>query len=169
LPTPKSPDDIMTTVRIRKATAADATASFAIRREAIRAQCPDHYPKADLEIWTAGEMSETFTRRVADAFYVATVDGTVVGTGMIDLTAGKIDAVFVLPAYMGRGVGRTIMEYLEHLAVEAGLADIQLESTLNAAPFYRELGFEGEGISMYRSSLGVSIACVPMSKSLQRL
>jgi GNAT superfamily N-acetyltransferase len=157
----------MTSVAIRKATTDDAAASFAIRREAIRAQCRGHYPAADLETWTAGTMSETFTRCVAEAFYVATVDGAAVGTGMIDLETGKIDAVFVLPRHMGQGVGRAVVEHLETLAVEAGLSEIHLESTLNAAPFYRAIGFEGEGKSIYRSSLGVSLACVLMVKRLR--
>ena len=157
----------MTTVSIRKATAADAAVSFAIRREAILAQCRADYPPADLETWTAGTISETFARRVAETFYVATVDGAVVGTGMIDLGTGKIDAVFVLPPYMGQGIGRALVKYLESLAVEAGLGEIRLESTLNAAPFYRALGFQGEGRSIYQSTLGVSLACVPMVKLLR--
>lgn len=157
----------MTAVHIRKAGIDDAATSFAIRRDAIREQCRGHYPQDDLDIWMAGTMSETFARRVAEVFYVAIVDEMVVGTGMIDLASGRIDAVFVLPAYMGQGVGRAMVDYLERLAVEAGLGELQLESTLNAAPFYRALGFEGEGQSVYRSGLGVSIACVPMVKLLR--
>lgn len=159
----------MTTVSIRKATADDAAACFAIRREAIRAQCPGHYPAEDLEIWTAGTMSETFARRVAETFYVATVDGVAVGTGMIDLKTGKLDAIFVLPDQMGLGIGRTLVEYLETLAINAHLDAIHLEATLNAAPFYRLLGFDGENRSVYESTLGVRLACVPMTKRLRTL
>jgi GNAT superfamily N-acetyltransferase len=94
---------------IRKATIEDAAISFAVRREAIRAQCCDHYPASDLDIWTSGEMSETFAARVADQFHVAVEDGHVVGTGMIDLATGRIDAVLVLPEYMRCGVGRAMV------------------------------------------------------------
>ena len=159
----------MTTVSIRKATADDAAASFAIRREAIRAKCPGHYPSEDLEAWTAGTISETFARRVAETFYVATVDDAAVGTGMIDLKTGKLDAIFVLPGHIGHGIGRALVEYLETLAVDAGLDAIHLEATLNAAPFYRVLGFEGENRSVYESTLGVRLACVPMTKILRSL
>ena len=159
----------MTTLSLRKATANDAETSFAIRREAILSQCRGHYPQATLDTWTAGSMSETFARRVADAFYVATIDGMVVGTGMIDLASGKIDAVFVLPDHMGQGIGRALVNHLERMAADAGLDAIHLESTLNAAPFYRALGFEGEAVSTYHSTLGVSLACVPMVKSLRHL
>ncbi len=142
-------------------------ACFSIRREAILARCTGFYPRRDLAIWTSGAMSEAFVRRVAEHFHVAVVDGQIVGTGMIDLATGKIDAVFVLPGYMGRGVGRALMEHLESLALGAGLGSIHLESTLNAAAFYRSLGFEGEGQSIYESSLGVRLACVPMVKRLR--
>jgi len=153
-------------VHIRKATIDDALTIFAIRREAIRARCRDHYPWQDLEIWTSGEMSETFARRVADKFYVAITPEQIVGTGMIDLATGKIDAVFVEPEYMGHGVGRAMMAYLEGLAISGGLQDIHLDATLNAAPFYRAMGFEGNDTAVYESSLGVSLACVPMIKRL---
>jgi len=154
-------------VQIRKATIDDALVSFAIRREAIRAQCRDHYPWPDLEIWTSGEMTETFAARVADQFYVAVADGRVVGTGMIDLASGKIDAVFVAPEYMGYGVGRALMQHLEGLAARAGLLGVHLEATINAVPFYRTMGFEEESEAIYESSLGVNLLCVAMTKKLQ--
>ncbi len=153
-------------MHIRKATIDDAPASFAVRRAAILAQCGDHYPMEDLVTWTSGAMSTAFAQRVAGHFHVAVVENEVVGTGMLDLTTAKIDAIFVLPGYMGQGVGRALMDHLEAIARDAGLAQIELEATLNAAPFYRKLGFEGDGRSVYHSSLGVSLACVPMSKRL---
>ncbi|AND67603.1 hypothetical protein ATSB10_01490 [Dyella thiooxydans] len=156
----------MEAIRIRTATLADAPTAFAIRREAILTQCAGYYPEQDLAIWTSGEMSELFALRVADAFHVAEIDGGVVGTGMIDLASGKIDAIFVRPDWMGRGVGRALMSHLECLAQAAGLTSIHLDATLNAAPFYRRLGFAGEATSTYRSSLGVTLACIPMTKPL---
>jgi GNAT superfamily N-acetyltransferase len=155
-------------LRIRKATIADAPASFAIRREAILAQCRGSYSEEDLDIWTSGRMPEAFAKRVADDFYIAEVDDRIVGTGMIDLASGKIDAIFVLPDQMGQGVGRALMDHLECLALEAGLTSIHLDSTLNAATFYRRLGFAGDKLSTYRSSLGVTLTCIPMVKPLIR-
>lgn len=153
-------------MHIRKATIDDARAVLAIRRAAIRARCRDHYPWQDIEKWTSGELSETFAKRVADQFHVAIMPEQIVGTGMIDLATGKIDAVFVEPEYMGRGIGRAVMAYLEGLAIGEGLRAIHLDATLNAARFYRTLGFEGDGRVIYESSLGVSLACVPMIKHL---
>lgn len=154
-------------MHVRKATLDDAQRVLDIRREAIRARCRDHYPWRDLEIWTSGDLSETFAKRVAGHFHAAIVDGQVVGTGMVDLTDGRIDAVFVLPEYMGQGIGRAMMHHLEGLARHAGLREVRLDATLNAVPFYRANGFEGEGTAVYHSSLGVSLTCVPMTKQLR--
>ncbi len=157
----------MTIANIRKAGREDAAVALGIRREAIRHQCVSHYPRDDLEKWTAGQLSEEFSQAVADIFHVAIVDERIVGTGAIDLGTGKVDAIFVLPAFMGRGIGRAMMDYLEGLARGAGLRSLSLEATLNAAPFYRAQGFQGEGTSIYHSPAGISLACVPMLKVLQ--
>lgn len=152
---------------IRKATVADAQPVFEVRIAAINSQCKGHYAPSDLEKWTDGIISPHFVDMVEDKCYVAIVDNRVVGTGMIDLRSGKIDAVFVCPAFMGKGIGRQVMSYLERLAVEAGVPQLRLEATLNAASFYKAVGFHGEAVSKYCSSSGLSLDCIPMVKDLQ--
>ena len=154
-------------ISIRKADEDDAQAAWDTRNAAISSQCTGHYPPASLEIWTGGEMTDQFVRTVAEKFYVATLDEQIIGAGMIDLESGKVDAMFVHPNNMGMGVGRMILSYLEKLAVEAGLASISLESSLNAAEFYRACGFVGERTAKYESPRGISLDCIPMTKRLR--
>jgi N-acetylglutamate synthase-like GNAT family acetyltransferase len=151
---------------IRKAVRAEAQTAWDIRRAAVMSECVSAYPLDQLEQWTGGVASRAFADAVEERFLVATVDERVVGTGMIDLTTGKIDAIFVHPAYMKRGIGAGMVRYLEALARSHGLPKLSLESTLNAAPFYRSLGFEGEEIAQYRSPRGLTMDCVPMTKRL---
>jgi len=151
---------------IRKATAADAQSIFDIRIAAINSQCTGYYAADDLARWTAGAMSPQFVQMMTDEAYVAMVGERVAGSGMVDLDSGQIDAVFVLPELMGQGLGRAMMLHLEHLAIRAGLAQLKLDSTLNAAPFYRSLGFTGDAVASYCSSGGLSLACIPMIKRL---
>ena len=155
-------------ISIRKANENDAQAVWDIRNAAINSECADHYPPEALKIWTDGEMTEQFVKTVADRFYVATLGDHVVGTGMIDLESGKVDAMFVHPSKVGTGVGRWILIYLEKLAFEAELTHVSLESTLNAAPFYRACGFVGDTLAKYESPRGVSLDCISMKKSLRR-
>lgn len=151
---------------IRKAEREDAIAAWGIRNAAILAQCSQHYPEEELAKWTGGEITDDFIESVAEHWYVATLNDTVVGTGMLDRATGKVDAIFVRPDRMGTGVGSAMMAHLERLAVESGLKQLTLDSTLNAAPFYRTCGFVGAQRSVYKSPRGISLACIPMAKQL---
>ncbi|WP_145083614.1 GNAT family N-acetyltransferase [Aureliella helgolandensis] len=153
---------------IRKAELKDAIAAWNIRNVAILAQCTGHYPNEQLAAWTAGEITDAFIQSVARHWYVATLNESVVGTGMLDHANGQVDAVFVRPERMGTGVGHSIMAHLESRAIAAGLTLLTLNSTLNAAPFYRKCGFVGEQRGVYESSRGISLACIPMAKQLAR-
>ncbi len=151
---------------IRKATRADADAAWRVRRAAVMSGCISAYPLSQLDEWTGGAASKAFADAVEERFLVATVDDRVVGTGMIDVATGRIDAIFVDPAYMKRGIGAGIVAHLETLARAEGCTRLRLDSTLNAAPFYRSLGFEGDEIAQYRSPRGLTMNCVPMRKRL---
>ena len=138
------------------------------------AQCIDFYTIDLMLKCTEGEMPTPFVDKLATDGYVAEVEvhinakthREIIATGMIDLQNGFIDAIFVAPQYMGSGAGKQMLAYLEGLAKESGLASIKLESTLNAAEFYRKCGFEGEGISVYQSPRGFNLDCVVMYKKL---
>ena len=106
---------------IRKATADDAAAAWAIRNAAIRHACKGFYADDLLEQWTAGEMTDEFVEFVVQQFYVATVNGVVVGTGFIDLGDGRLDAIFVRPDMMGKGIGKRIVAFCEDLGRSRGL------------------------------------------------
>ena len=155
-------------ILIRKATEGDAQAAWDIRVAAITSQCPGHYSADELRVWTGGELTKRFTEQVETSFHVATFDGRVVATGMLELGSGKIDAIFVDPPFFRSGIGRSMLAHLERIAFDAGLAQLSLDSTLNAAPFYRANGFVGDSVAKYDSPSGISLACVPMVKAVRR-
>ena len=152
---------------IRKAHKIDAQEIWDIRNAAINSQCISHYSPAELEIWTNGKMTEQFIEVVEDSFYVAISDGQVVGTGMINLESGKVDAIFVHPSRMRSGIGRQVLLHLEKLALAAGLNQLSLDSTLNASRFYRAHGFVGDSVAKYESPRGISLDCIPMVKKVR--
>jgi GNAT superfamily N-acetyltransferase len=149
---------------IEKAKREDARTAWEIRSAAIHDQCAGYYSQEILAIWTSGEMPESFIDTVEKYFYVAINNNLVIGTGAINIETGKIDAVFVHPDRMRKGIGKMIIDFLEDIALRHGLGSINLESTLNAAEFYRVCGFEGSEISTYISPMGVSLDCIPMVK-----
>lgn len=151
---------------IRKARKAEAQIILEIRNAAIRCQCIGHYSPEDIEIWASVEVTDQFIEVVDNSLYVASMDGCVVGTGMVNLESGKVDAIFVHPSHLRTGIGRQIMLYLERLALDAGLTQLNLESTLNAVKFYRAQGFGGDSVAKYVSPRGFSLDCIPMTKNL---
>ncbi|QYK08494.1 GNAT family N-acetyltransferase [Shewanella mangrovisoli] len=165
-------------LRIRKATQLDAKACWDIRNAAINKGCAGFYAQEDLEIWTQGELTESFRRMVGAHFYVAeilnetTQESTVVGTIMLDEPYAQVEALFVSPEAMGLGVGRSLLQFIETKAFNLGLAQLRLESTLNAVEFYRHCGFGGEGLeedAVYCSPRGIALDCRVMYKNLGRL
>ena len=83
---------------------------------------------------------------------------------MINIETGKIDAIFVHPNHMRKGIGKKILEFLEDIALSYGLKTLALQSTLNAAEFYRACGFVGNEVDRYTTSKGLSLDCIPMIK-----
>jgi len=152
------------TIAIRALRPDDGPAFFALRRGAILSGCRGDYPPETLQSWT-GARAEKLKEPLAAHFY-AGFDGALVVTGLLDLAAGRIDALFVAAERQGEGLGRLMMAHLEAIARKHRLTALHLDATLNAVPFYRRLGYSGEGPVEVASARGVVIAAVPMIKIL---
>jgi GNAT superfamily N-acetyltransferase len=83
---------------------------------------------------------------------------------MLDLDNNEIGALFVLPAFTGRGYGKAMLDHLESLARELAIEEVVLDATLNAASFYRSCGYVGDEQAIYHSPSGLQLACIPMKK-----
>lgn len=151
---------------IRPALRSDAEAAFDIRRQAIRYQCSAVYTAEQIRVWTEMPLTDGY-RDSVQRHYQLVCDGELpVATGFIDFQSGEIGALFVLPAYMGRGIGRKMLHHLEQLALGAGISDIHLDATPNAVPFYRRCGYQGTVQAIYFSPSGLELPCIPMDKRL---
>ncbi len=153
-------------LQIRRAKRCDAEAAFDIRFQAIQNQCSSVYTNDQVVAWTCVPLTDKYRFWVENGYYLACVDGVPVATGVINLESGELEAIFVLPSFMGQGIGKRMVAHLEHLAREAGLAEIHLEATLNAQRFYQRCGFTGSAHTLYISPSGLRLACVPMRKQL---
>ncbi|RQN33755.1 N-acetyltransferase [Paraburkholderia tropica] len=149
---------------IRKANSGDVLDAWDIRKASVLAACANYYSEASLSAWVDGSPTDKWANVVERDFYVAVADGFVVGTGMLTVASAQVDAIFLRPSHMGRGIGRKMLESLEALARDHGLASMRLDATLNAAPFYRHCGWSGDSISTYRTSRGLELPCIPMTK-----
>ncbi len=151
----------------RKGTESDVLAVFQLRNAAIRHQCAGHYPADTIAQWTDGEIPPpAFSKFVSDSCYVIDLDGAVVASGAVDLSTGQVDAIFVDPRYLRRGIASAMMRFLEETALASGLEWLILESTLNAEGFYQASGFSSERTSKYQSPRGFAMDCIVMKKRI---
>ena len=154
-------------LEIKRATPDDAERAFEIRREAIRGQCIGAYSAEQMALWTRGRASDGYSVLMGKQFYMGWLNDEPVVTGMLDLADGEIGALFVLPAYMGQGLGKAMLAHLEGVARQQAIEQVVLDATLNAVSFYRACGYVGDEQAVYRSPSGLVLACVPMVKRLR--
>lgn len=63
---------------------------------------------------------------------------------------GHVEDVVCSPEFMGRGVGKAIVDALSKLAFEQGCFKLSLQCEDNNVSFYRKCSFRESGISMQR-------------------
>ncbi|MCD9481578.1 GNAT family N-acetyltransferase [Photobacterium phosphoreum] len=153
-------------ISIRKAIKSDVQVIYDLRSRAIIEKCSAYYSKEQLALWTQGGVSDVLVQDIIETFYVSETDGRIIGSGKLNTETGMVDAIFVEPEYFGRGAAKQMLAFIEKLGKKHGLSLLRLESTLNAAPFYRSCGFIGDKLSTYNSPRGICLDCIPMEKSL---
>ena len=141
---------------IRKISQSDYQAAAAIWREVL-----------DVRNATDENVAETYSIMEHDDRYVtfvAEADGKIVGlaTAVKVLAIGhpggyvKMNGIGVLPEYRHQGIGKKLMEQIEHFAMEQGAPYVGLASGINrleAHAFYENSGYQKTSF-WFRKSLG---------------
>lgn len=87
--------------------------------------------------------SESMIKDDANHFWVATQDDQVIGFSAlktINSEKMELDALFVEPDFMGKGIGRCLLDTTIAHAKNQNVASIVLLSDPNAKPFYTAMG-----------------------------
>jgi ribosomal protein S18 acetylase RimI-like enzyme len=98
-------------------------------------------------------------RRVqADLFLVGLLDGAVVATAMAgyDGHRGWVNYLAVDPPFRLRGLGRALMQEVEHRLLALGCAKINLQirrDNLQAIAFYEQIGFREDTVVSFGKRL----------------
>lgn len=104
------------------------------------------YPPESIHMLNLEQLMQPHVR-----FFVARQDGKAVGCGALVLGQGgqaEIKRMFVTDAARGTGVGRAVLEAIEHNAAPAGVTLLQLEtgvSNREALSLYRRFGYRQRG------------------------
>jgi putative acetyltransferase len=157
-------------VIVRPMQADEARRFLEIHHASVRGLAAKDYAPAVIEAWAAPITNERLQRflqnRDGETRLIAMMDGEAVGIGAIVVANSELRACYVLPSAAPRGVGAAIVAEIERLAREHGLRELQLESSLNAEPFYMALGYRIERRGELRIAPGVAMAAITMRKEL---
>ncbi|MFI8361933.1 GNAT family N-acetyltransferase [Streptomyces sp. NPDC085612] len=164
-------------VTVRAMTGTDIEAVSAIRVTGWRTAYAGIVPRTWLERMTVEEDARERRRRFASApggvYDLVAVDarGAVVGwaclgpgpdegAGGRGTRTGELYALYVLPALVGSGVGRTLIEAVHARARELGLGRLLLwvlEDNARARRFYERAGYAADGAVQADEYDGVSL------------
>src|SRR5512146_220388 len=173
---------------LRRATAADSARIRDLIARSIRSLGAGDYSAQQIE----GALEGTFgldSQLIADGtYFVVESEGQLVGCGgwsyrrtlfggdaregrdagtLDPLTdAAKIRAFFVEPAAARRGIGSALLEHCEAQARRHGFRRAEMMATLPGVKLYQARGYVPGARVQHPLAPGLSIAFVPMSKSL---
>lgn len=153
-------------ITIRSATRQDRDSIWRVHIQAIKEICKSHYTKDEIKAWSElikpGRYGEAIDSK---ALFVADDDDSIVGFGHLELESGRIEALYVSPKYVGIGIGKKILQTLEHEAEQSGSKIVHVSSTLNAVPFYERAGYRSQGHSKHLLPPRL-VTCILMVKKL---
>jgi GNAT superfamily N-acetyltransferase len=152
---------------VRRARPEDSEAIGRMHVASIRGLCSGHYSADEIEAWAAPRAVDFYVKAIErKEFYVAEEGASVIGFGTLNQTNGEVEAVYVHPQFVRRGVGLELLRTLEARARELELMSLHLCASLNGVPFYERAGFRRQYDTSHQLANGTEIACVLMTKEL---
>jgi putative acetyltransferase len=98
---------------------------------------------------------------------IAEIDGLVVGIAALVAGNNELRACYVAPQACRKGVGSALIREIERAALEQGVAFLEADSSLTAAPFYAARGYEIREYGEHILQNGRRMTCVKMRKELK--
>ncbi|SPC14000.1 GNAT family N-acetyltransferase [Cupriavidus taiwanensis] len=133
-------------MNIRRGLETDASILTAI---AFQAKAHWPYTAAQLEAWRedltipGAYVAQTFT-------YVAEINGRIAGFCTVRATDAMsgwpLEHLWVVPDYMGRGIGRALLQHASGLAAATGVKQLTIDAEPYAEPFYIACGARRIGV-----------------------
>ena len=171
------------TFTIRKALTADVDDIHRVHTAAIQKKCSSHYSENEVEIWVERQNRAQYIPFIQDGQITVAQNlenNRVVGFGHVvpdtllnqgdkrksSQCAVQIKGLFVDPDCSCKGVGTSLLNHLEQIAVEQGADTLTVHSSLNAVEFYRKCGFVPLGLIAHEVSEQACLQCMKMIKTL---
>ena len=125
---------------VRPAEVSDAPAIHRLHTCSMQILCRSHYTPVQLARWLGCRQPAGYLPAIErHELFVATLATQIVGFG--HALPGAIAAIFVDPAWLGKGIGRQLVQHGLRVAQDPTDRPVYLEATLNACSFYERCGF----------------------------
>ena len=159
--------DATFTAQVRPARESDVDGIWHVHNESIRALCRGRYGEREIAAWIAFRPPQAYRSALASrTLFVAEREGEIVGFGQFDPARSEIEACYVSPDTVNRGVGSDLVLRMEEEARAKGHEVVRLNATLNAETFYARLGYRRLGPAVHRVGNEVDLDCIRMEKKL---
>lgn len=127
-------------INLRLGSAEDIYPIADIYADSVAQLCKNDYTPEVIQYWKSSVPAEARLKSIENkTLWVAEVDGKI--GGYLVSVPGELVALFVGSLFAGLGLGRLLGELGIAEASKNSCAEIRLESTLTAVPFYKNLGF----------------------------
>lgn len=157
----------MTEFQVRSAASRDADRVYLVHKQSISRLCSGTYSPRQISEWSELRTPRDYEASIRDG-WVMVAEGAegVVGFAVFRPDIGELDALYVHPDCVSRGIGTLLLAAVESQARSRGLSAITLNATLNSAAFYERRGYSSLGATTYELPSGIELSCVRMQKGL---
>ena len=107
-----------------------------------------HYGLDERRAWANALPREASAWAARQALYttlVAACDGRCVGFLELNISAGRIETLYVWPSLTGRGIGTTLLIHAERILLEHGVSQVEIEASLVLYERLLRRGFDNLG------------------------
>ena len=135
-------------VTYRAALAKDAADQAEVFYHAVMQGAATHYGLDERRAWAnvlPREASAWAARQALYTTLVAACDGRCVGFLELNISAGRIETLYVWPSLAGRGIGTTLLIHAERILLENGVSSIEIEASLVLYERLLRRGFDNLG------------------------
>ena len=158
---------------IALATPEDAEEMVRVHYASVHGVCSKDYQDECLQVWSPEPSEKRFMHYrdwildTKNYFLVAReASGAIAGFGSVDRNEAKITTLYILPKWIGKGLGSRLLNMLEAELARLGRRKIQLMSTLNAEKFYQRSGYKTLRSALHNRQ-GVAIPALDMEKEIK--
>ena len=161
------------TIIYMRASEHDAQELLNVRREAVITSGQGVYPDEILLAWAPDiniDSIEEQKRLLLDddrVTLIAKKDDLIIGLCTLGISEGVVKQCYTLPAFQGMGVAASLMKEIEKIAIDKGLKELKLSSSMIALAFYKKIGYRELNEYDYSLSENLCMRCVMMGKELR--